>query len=263
MDVSLRCRFFVLFRLLPILSLVLMVSCGNRFDISKERGRQARIDDANYHLSHGDCTAANASIDPLYTSSYVTDEVRIIKASVYSCYAGFNLLTMASNLSGATNYYKAMVKSMTNVAGDNARSYMYQANDVLTFAGTKMNANQRSSDINTYMVFVQLATVAAILRNYGSPTADGSQGAAIGYVNAPNNMSNVDGCATAAAVSIMTDSITQSSLTDSDSAATAASFTAACGGNCALVNKDRTVCNGANAQSVTAAAIVSFIDGAW
>jgi hypothetical protein len=260
MDVSLRIRAV---SLLSILSLFFLVSCGNRFDLSKERGRQASIDDANFHLSHGDCAAAMAVIEPLYVSAYVDDEVRILKASAYGCFAGFNLLTMASNLAGASNYFKAMAKSLSNVAGDSTRSYLYQAIDVLTSAGTAMNANQRSASVNTYMVFIQMATVSALLRNYGSPAADGTQGAAIGYLNAPNNMSNIDGCAMASALAFMTDSYTSSTLADSDSAAAAAAFTAACGGNCSLVNKDRSACDGANAQSIAAGAIVSAIDASW
>jgi hypothetical protein len=260
MDVSLRIR---VFGFVSILSLFFLVSCGNRFDLSKERGRQARIDDANFHLSHGDCALAMAAIDPLYNSVHVNDEVRIIKSSAYACYAGFNLLTMASNLSGATNYFKALAKSMSNVAGDGARTYMYQAIDVLTNAGVNMNASQRSTAVNTYMVFVQMATVSTILRNYGAPTADGTQVTEIGYVNAPNNMSNLDGCAMASALAIMTDSYSSSSLADADSAAVVAAFNTACGGSCAAVNKNRTVCDGVNAASLAAAIVVDSVDASW
>lgn len=250
-----------------------LAACGNRFDLSTERGRQARIDDANYHLSKGECSSAHSAIDPLYNSSHVDDEVRLIKASAYACDGGFELLTLAASFVGATNYFKAIAKSMNNTAGDAKRTAMYNAADVLTESGTKINASQRSRRVNTFMVFLQLGTVGTILRNYGSPATDGTQGANLVYIANgaadPGEMSNTDACALTASLAIITDSYANSSLSDSDTAAVNDTLNTACVNaglaSCSVANKDRSVCTGAGADpnSVNAANIVTQVNNDW
>lgn len=252
----------------------LAAGCGNRYDLSTERGRQARLDDANFHLSKGHCSEAHLAIDPLYSSPHVDDIVRLVKASAYACDGSFNLLTVVSNLSGASNYFSALAKSLSNSSGDGARSAFYAASDVLTRGGSVLAASQRSAPVNTYMVFLQMGTVGAILRNYGSPATDGAQGAAISYLangaDGAGEMTTLDACALTAALATLSDSIRYSSLTDGDSAAVANSINASCvaagvAGGCADLNKNRTACTGAgaDANSVAAAAVVGEIDSAW
>lgn len=263
MDVSLwKTRF--LFCLFLLFSLV---SCGNRFDLSTERGRQARIDDANFYLSQGLCQSAIDTISPLYASSYADEEVRLIMASAYACQGGFNLLTIAGNLESISNVFSTIAKSMTNVNADGKLSAMYKAVDVLLESGAKMNAVQRSTSVNNYMAFIQLGVVGAILRNYGDPASDGSQGTDLVYETAGANpageMSNEDACALSAALAIFTDSFGNSSLTDANIGSVNTSLNGICGGTCASANKDRSTCDGTNADSTTAEAIVSGVNAAW
>ena len=110
MDVSLSGRRVILFLFLAALASLTLISCGNRYDLSKESGRRARIDDANFHLSKGECGAASEAIDPLYASTYVDDEIRIVKASATACYAHYSLLKFAGNIAGSSNYLQALVK---------------------------------------------------------------------------------------------------------------------------------------------------------
>jgi len=269
MEVSLSGRGLFLFLFLA--AFAGLVSCGNRYDLSTERGRQSRIDDANFHLSKGECGAAAEAIDPLYNSTYVNDEVRIIKASAVACNAHYNLLTFVGNIAGVSNYFQAMAKSLTNTTGDGARQSMYDAVDVLTQSGAVLNASQRSASVNTYMVFLQFGVISAIIRNYGNPSSTGARGANLIYdadgANPSPEMSDIDACALAAAFSHISDSMSNSNLSDSDTKALNSSMNSVCVSagfsSCAVLSRDRTSCNGVNANSVNAKSAVTGVNASW
>lgn len=268
MDVSL---WNIRFVLSVFIGALLFSACGNRYDLGTERGRRSRIDDANFHLSKGACTAAIEAIDPLYNSPHVNDEIRLIKASAHACAGTFNFLTLVSNLSGATNYFSVLAKSLSNNPGDGARSAFYFAVDVLTRNGSYINASTRSKSVNNYMVFLQLGLVGSILRNYGNPNSVGGQQQALVYETAGANpageMTNEDACALAAAFSMLSDSFDNSSLADGDSASAVNSINSVCVAaglpSCSSINKNRSACDGTNADSVTAAAVVSGVNTSW
>lgn len=254
------------------LGLILVAGCGNRFDLSTERGRQSRIDEANFHLSKGNCSAAHEAIDPAYNSPDVNDEIRLVKASAHGCSGSFNLLTIIGNIAGASNYFSALVRSLANVNGDGALPHFYTAGDVLTRNSVLINASARSTAVNNYMVFIQLGTVAAILRNYGSPGSDGSQGANLVYDGGGGSpageMDDLDACALAASLAIITDSYNYSTLRDGDTAALANAINAVCVAaglaSCEVINKSRTACAGGNnADSARAQLVVGALNTAW
>jgi hypothetical protein len=118
--------------------------------------------------------------------------------------------------------------------------------------------------VNTFMVFLNFGVISAIQRVYGAPSSTGAQGAAISY---PGGMSNVDGCAFAGAFSFITDSYAISDLNDSTTQGAISSLNTVCttatGGNCNLINRDRTICDGANAASTAAGNVVGGVDAAW
>jgi hypothetical protein len=242
-----------------------LISCGNRYDLSTAAGQQSRIDDANGYLSKGDCANADAAISPLYASPYATDQVVIIKASVEACYAHFNLLTFAANMVGATNYFQAVAKSLDNNNGDAARSWMYAASDVLTSNGANMNASMRTTAENSYMVFIQLGVISAILRNYGNPDSLGVKHTAIAYN--PGAMSDIDACALTAAFSILTDSFTQSDLSDTDSKNVNSSLNQICTtaglASCQALNRDRNACGVVGTPRTNATLVVTGVNGSW
>jgi hypothetical protein len=263
MDVSLSGR-RVSSILLALLSLTL-ISCGDRYDLATARGQQARIDDANFHLSRGECNEADEAINPLYVSPYVTPEVRIIKASAQACYANYHLLTFASNIAGGSNTFQALAKSLSNSAGDGARTSMFNAVDILTRNGGTMSAWQRTQSENTYMLFLQLGVISAIIRNYGSPDSSGNQHTNLSYP--AGNMTDVDACALAAAFSFITDSFNNSDLSDSDTKSLTSSLEATCVAaglpSCSSLNRDRSVCNGVNGASVAAGQVATSVNNAW
>ncbi len=275
MDVSLSGLRVFRFGVFIFLVTLTLISCGNRYDLSTERGRRARIDDANYHLSKGECGAADEAISPLYASEYVDDEVRIVKASALACYGGYNFYTFVTNLTGSSGFYNAFAKSLTNVAGDAARTHFYNAVDVLTQSGKYLNAQDRGRTLNTFMVFLQFGVIGAIERNYGSPTTSGDQGAPLVYLanGAPdaNEMSNVDACALAGAFSHISDAYDNSDLSGGDVGTAVDAFYSACKNfaglnlsSCASMARDRTVCDGtATTDSNNAAAVVVGVNAGW
>lgn len=266
MDVSLAGRrvFRVTKLLVALLSLGL-ISCGNRYDLSTENGRQSRIDDANFHLSRGECSAADEAINPLYASPYVTEEARLVKASAQACFARFQLLNFAANIVGASNYFQAMAKSLDNTPGDDARTWMNRATDVMTQNSGAIDAGQRSRTENTYMVFLQFGVISSILRNYGSPDSSGNQHTDLSYP--AGNMSNVDACALTAAFSLISDSMGNANLTDSDSTNIANAMNSVCVAagvsSCAALNRDRNACDGSNTNSVKAGTVATSVNSAW
>jgi len=270
MDVSLSGR-RVLISLLALLALPSLVSCGNRYDLSTERGRRARIDDANFFLSSGQCGSAAEAIDPLYNSIYVNDEVRIIKAATFACVARFSTLTFISNLSSEPNQFKAVTKSLDSTPGDGARSAMYSAVDILTQGGVAMTGASRSARENTFMVFVQFGVISSIFRNYGAPAADGSKGTDLVYdvpvVTPLTQMADVDACALAAAYSFITDSYDFSDLNDSTSQGAVDTMNGVCTGvglpSCNQINRVRSLCDGANAESSAASLLVGGVNTNW
>lgn len=248
-----------------------LFACGDRYDLSTAHGQKSRIDDANMFLSKGQCAEADAAISPLYTSIYVTDQVRIIKASAQACFAGYSMLRFAGGIIGSSNFFQSMAKSLDNVANDSARQWMYNAVDVLTESGNTLAASQRTTAENSYMVFLQLGVISAIIRNYGSPNAStGAQGADLIYTagaSPAGAMSNVDACALTAAFSFLTDSFANADLTDTDSAALVSSMNSVCTSaglsSCSVLNRDRTKCDGSNQNSIYAQGVVTSVNSAW
>ena len=266
MDVSLFRRPFAV----ALIALSLLSSCGDRYNLANESGRKARIDDANFHLSRGECGAADEAINPLYASPYVTSEVRILKASALACFAKFNLLAFIANMVGASNYFEALAKALDNISGDAARQHLFNAVDILTQNGTVMSAGSRAREENSYMVFLQFGVISAIIRNYGSPNSTGAQGTNLVYStasNPANEMSDVDACALAAAFSHISDSFVGSDITDSSSKSAIGAFESVCTSaglsSCSALSRDRSQCDGTNQNSVNAQSVVTSVNTAW
>lgn len=248
----------------------MLFACGNRYDLATDRGRRARIDDANFHLSKSECSSALAAIMPLYQSNYVDDEVRLVTASAYACQGTFNFLTLVGSIAGTSNPFQALAKSLANRPNDGGRAALYQAHDVLTQNGTLLNASARSRDINSYMVFIQFGIIGVVIRNYGSPALDGAQGANLVYSTSSNpagEMSNEDACALSASLGNIVDSFANSSLVDGDVQSVTTQLENLCvthtGQSCSVIARSRAACDGTNTASQVAEAVVAGVNAAW
>jgi hypothetical protein len=247
------------------------VSCGKQMDMDTQYGRDARLEEANILLSKGYCQLALDTILPLYESVFNTDEITVVTASAYACFAGFNFLTLASDLATVTNKFQAVAKTMSAASDTDGKiSNMYRAVDILTAGNTLINASGRSSRVNSYMVFLQLGLMGAILSGYGAPsTTTGTQTALLVYSNprVGGEMANVDACALVAAVSAIVDSASAVSG-NSDITTAVSSLNTVCtnaGTSCSSANRDRTACTGANGEavSVVASSFVTQINSSW
>jgi hypothetical protein len=256
------------------ISLVFIASCGNRYDLDKEYGRRARIDDANMFISAGECASAIQAIAPVFNSPNNDEEVTIVMASAYACAGGFRMLNLAANLGSIASPFGAVAASMPNNLNDNRLASMYLAVDILSGGNTNLNSWNRSKNINSYMVFLQLGLMGAILNGYGSPMSTaGTQVSNLVYSNPRNagEMTNIDSCALTAALSSVSDSYSNSNLNDSTTSNAIASLDSACANagigvtTCAALNRNRTLCTGlvADVPSVRASAIVTAVNNAW
>ena len=269
MDVVLKkCRNLIL-----VLAITpLLCFCGsNHYDPNTESGRRALIDDANTYLSSGQCQLAYNSISQLYGTTNQTEEVQLIMSSTYACFGGFNMLTVASNLIGANNYFTSLAKSEKSTVGDSHIASLYSAADVLTNSTTTLSAVNRSASVNNYLVFIEAGIVGAILSTYGKGDASGKKTQAISYSvpRGVNDLSTVDACALAASLAIIEDSFNYSSLSDSSTASLVSSLNTACVSaglaSCTAINKDRTKCTGlpADLPSSVASGVVGAINADW
>lgn len=261
-------RYFISFFTLSF-GVVALSGCGGRTDVDTEHGRQAIIEATNAELTRGNCQAALDTINPLYGSVHVNDEVRVLKSSAEACSSGMNSLTLFTNITSVSNQYQALAKSLQNTLNDGKIAALYRAVDVLTQNGTKMSATHRGRSVNNFMVFLQLTLIGAIIDAYGNGTADGAQTTTLAYLPAAaGTLSNTDACALAAAHSFAVDSFYWSDIaSNSDALSTVNALNARCVAigftSCTAINKDRTLCDGANQVSLDAASLTTAVDSAW
>lgn len=247
------------------------IACGNRFDLSTERGKQARIDETNFYLSQGDCNSAIDSINPVYEAFPADPEVIVLRASADACFGGFNFIDLLISLTDVSNTYSALALSAPSVSlNDGKLAALYRAVDILTESSTKLSANARGTTVNDFMVFLSMGVIGAILQSYGDPTTTtGDQGTNLDYQLAQaGTMADVDACALVAAHSMAIDSFSFSNLnSNAEAQAAVADFDTAClaatGVTCSNLEKDRTVCDGANAASTDAVGMVGGVNAAW
>lgn len=261
---NLKSTFVVIFLCLTV------TACGNRFDLSTERGKQARIDETNFYLSINDCNSALNSINPVFEAFPTDPEIMVLRSSVDACFGGFNFINLVINITEKPVIYTALAKTMVNVElNDGELAAMYRASDILTTNNTVLDAVNRSTYVNDFMVFLQLGIAGAILASYGDPDAEGNKGTVLDYQLAQaGTMSDEDACALVAAHAMAIDSFTFSNLGSNTEAQSAVDeFNTACvaatGVNCSDLEKDRSVCDGANGASTNAVSLVGGINAAW
>jgi len=164
MDVRLSRIWGIFF--LTIISLFFSNSCGKRLDMSTAYGRQGLIDQTNQYLSAGNCNGAMGSIDQLYFSSYVNEEIVILKASAYACNASFSLINLVSNLAAPVsqipNTFAALAHTIPFAGGaahsDGRLDNLYSAVDILTGGNSVLQASLRTVERNNYYDFLAART---------------------------------------------------------------------------------------------------------
>lgn len=240
-----------------------MVSgCSLSFDLTNEAGRAAIVRAAKNALTGGDCTTAIQLIEPLYNSSYVTNEIRLVRASAHGCAAGVNFLQLAmdlansSGLSGA-QFFKNMTQYFPSTLGsDSAFESGMLAIDALqaaiipgrtvnsiyainsgTFNVGSLLTGDRIPDANFYLLFIGMSQMGAAQNRYGAPDATYQK-----TVDLPWRTSatvTTDGCAYASGLVNMADAMSVSANYATGALATTlsqlgAGFTALADASCNL-----------------------------
>ena len=176
MEANLKSAFSrVYVHVIVLSSAFFLLTCGQGYrDISTENGRQAVIDDAQNYLTAGLCEEAISVLQPLYSSQYANEEVKLLYASAYGCKGGMNMAAQIgelTNVSGA-DIWSPLVK--TNYSASNADLHIVNldlAADIIrqtNFVPGAYEASSRSKDANTFMTFVQLNNITSVISPLGA-----------------------------------------------------------------------------------------------
>ena len=222
---------------------VLVGCAAPDMDISTELGRQAILAETHRLLTDNHCSDAINTIEPLYQSVYVTNDVRMARSAAFACGAGITdflgLITTlptksfasvpnqgsymfrtaaelfysssSTTLLARSSYGVEAVKALLSVI--NPSTYIFTSN--LLYSGTNnpgsASATDRTDDSNIYMITTALAEMGALEARYGVPSTSSWKKSQNLGANGVNDWSlatrvNGDGCAMAASVLNLVDS---------------------------------------------------------
>ncbi|MGE4234205.1 MAG: hypothetical protein AB7F43_12825 [Bacteriovoracia bacterium] len=204
-------KYRIVLPVLFCLSLFSFQNCGNSYqDYANENGRQIVIDRANNYLTAGDCDSAIETLIPLYNSQYVDNSVRMVMASAYGCKGGIhfpNIITALTEISGSDIWSPIISANYSTGESDGKIAALLLATHVIRQTASitgSLDANLRDDDANTYMVFIQLNVLAAILAPLGGANSTTGKKTITGFAA---TSSTTEQCRTTNAFSDLVDSI--------------------------------------------------------
>lgn len=215
---------------------LLFASCGTNYkDISNESGRKIIIDETNNFLTIGNCDAAIRTIQPLYFSAYVDNDIRMLYASAYACKGGLGVAGLLSALAtSGSGFWAAIAKANYSSSASNGKTEALNNSAVIVRETAaprgSVQAYARNSDANTYMIFIQTAMLGAVLSEMGSADpVTGARGQAL-----CSACSTSYKCKVQVAFATIQDSLNYLTIGNSSSALAkaASTFTSICGGTC-------------------------------
>ncbi|MEK6580462.1 MAG: hypothetical protein AABZ55_14650, partial [Bdellovibrionota bacterium] len=182
-------------------------------------------------LSPQDCQGALALILPVYGSTGTDNDVRMLTASAYSCYAGVNFFKLIGDLNSNSSrladrqFWGLLTQLFPSAAGDRKAEYTSYAIEALQSvipAGTtvppasqinpgtpnigSIYSTDRSIDSNEYLTFVAMAAIGTYQNRYGTP----NPATFVKTVNLPWTTAAAltpDGCAYASAIVNFSDAL--------------------------------------------------------
>jgi hypothetical protein len=210
---------------------VLLAACSSGSDPLTSLGRQSILDQVNQALNDGDCATAVMKIGPLYNSVNTDNDVRMIAASAYVCYAGMNFFAFLNDLTSNAGslagqpFWEFLTRTFPSTVGaDHVVEGALLSSDALmavlqpgipilpadffNYPGNNpasLNLNDRTNDANSYLAFVAMAAVGGLQSRYGAPYANGRKSQNLTW----NTAAAVDanGCAYASAIVNLVDSL--------------------------------------------------------
>ena len=241
---------------------LLASACGSYDSVDDENGRLAIIEQANQYLNAAMCDQAIDLLMPLYWSRYVDSEVRMTLASGYACKAEFSFPTvLAAFQNTGTDIRATLVKAMYAPAGDTThlRDFTRAADfvrETATVAGS-LQAADRSSDANIYMVMMQTGVISSVIS---------VEGLAVRTTGKKTQAINVAGTSAATRCSVQVAFTTIiNSLASVSSIGTLTTLrntaTSLCGAGCS--NLSYSTCLSTAAYQTEGAALLTGIDAQW
>jgi hypothetical protein len=187
---------------LKALLLLFLASCGSpgydsTHTIANSIEIAGSLDLVNVALSSNDCTTARAAIFPLYSSVNSENDIRLAMAATYGCSAGINVFGVISDLTkaqdlGGSGLWKFLVTEFPSTASpdDKKPDTTGLGTDALMAAlkpgvivvstsqvnwtsdnPGSIDLNDRVEDANSYLTFMAMAQMGALLSRDGAPDA--------------------------------------------------------------------------------------------
>lgn len=171
-------------------------------------GRRALIFAAKQALNSGDCGSAYSKIFQIFDSPGTDNEIRMLMASTYGCFAGIRTLTILGNIANdplATSaFFRFVTKYFPSTLTPTDKQVEYGQlaiyallaavrEGVVVNSVHKVNAGtdnegsllqgDRASDANNALFFVAMQVMGAMQNRYGAPDATYAPTAAVPYFN--------------------------------------------------------------------------------
>ena len=282
-------------------------SAGNANALQK----QYVLDAVNIALSTGDCATALAKVYPIYNSSVSDTDIRLATAASYGCSAGISVFTVIDNLIsfpeplGGPGFWDFLVFQFPSVSSPDDKkptaallglnalfstinpgtilASPYLVNSGTVNPGSLLTAD-RTSDANTYLMFMGMSLMGTLMNRYGSPSANHHKGNPVPWTTPAT--AKGDGCRFASGLLNFYDGITYignnapsqvQSIYNSITSFLSSSLDQACALGCTL-NGCNSVCSncpttlrygenctGVNtdANSCAAAGLATFLNSSW
>jgi hypothetical protein len=219
------------FALATLSFLLLFSGCGaSSPDASTELGKRQIIDQANKALTTLDCATALDLLLPVYNSNNTDNEIRMMTASAYACWANINYFKvmgdMAVNSSALSSGFFAYASKLfpSTIGADHVAEGSLLSQDALmatiksgvpilpsgainlgSYNEGSIYSYDRTDDSNLYLLFTSLAGIGSLQNRYGNPDANFHPQAKLPWTT-PANVST-DGCGYAASVLNFVDAI--------------------------------------------------------
>lgn len=216
-------------------SLLALTGCGApNPDASSENGKRQIIDQANKALTDSDCATALELLLPVYNSSNSDNEIRLMTASAYACWADINyfkllgdMVTHASSLAGGGFWTYASSLFPSTIGQDHVAEGSLLGQDALlsilqpgipilpsgavnsgSFNVGSVYPADRTDDSNLYLIFTSLAGIGSLQNRYGNPDANFHPHTALPWTAASSVSS--DGCGYTSSITNFVDALSQS-----------------------------------------------------
>jgi len=216
---------------LGVLSLLFVFGCAAPdADMSTENGREAIIVTTNNLLSNNQCTDAVQTIEDLYDSTHVNNEIRLLRASAHGCVAGVNFLEVINDLTeneiAGSKLWETLAMMFPSTSLDQKVESSWYATDALLAtldsgaivtdeqavnSGTNnegsLEPKDRTTDANLYLFLVSMSTIGALENRHGEPDSNYQKTTDLPWTTFEEV--DTEGCSFAASVMNLFDSLGQ------------------------------------------------------